>query len=374
MSQSSNSTNDEALSSEVKQLEVTSVRRSSDINLPIHIVQKVKPERIVILGAGSFGTAIGGMFARNGHTVVILDRKEERCKIINETHKNPSYMKDFVLPDTLSCTTDPKAAFEGATYCFHAIPIQASQSYLETIKPYLKKEVPIISMSKGIHCESLKFMNEIVEDVFGKDQLCAFLSGPSFAKEILSNQPTGLVIASSDIETAKRIASTLQSDPRVRVWVLDDVVGVEVGGALKNIYAIGAGIVEGAGFGYNPTAMVVTRGCSEMKKMAVALGAKQSTLAGLSGIGDLMLTCFGPASRNRSVGVRIGKGETLDQIIASMNEVAEGVPTILAGRKLAAKLNLQLPLLEAVYGMVYKGMKVEAVLDRLMNMPTQEED
>ena len=135
--------------------------------------------------------------------------------------------------------------------------------------------------------------------------------------------------------------------------MLDDVVGVEVGGALKNIYAIGAGIVEGAGFGYNPTAMVVTRGLNEIKRLAVALGAQPSTLSGLSGVGDLMLTCFGPASRNRSVGVRIGKGETLEDIKQSMKEVAEGVPTILAGRQLAQKLNLQLPLMEAIYAMVY---------------------
>jgi hypothetical protein len=138
--------------------------------------------------------------------------------------------------------------------------------------------------------------------------------------QIISRQPTGLVIASHDMALATRIAATLSGDTRVRVWVVADVVGVEVGGALKNIYAIGAGIVEGAGFGYNPTALLVTRGCSEMKRMAVALGAQPATLAGLSGIGDLMLTCFGPASRNRSVGVRIGKGESLADITASMNE------------------------------------------------------
>jgi glycerol-3-phosphate dehydrogenase len=216
--------------------------------------------------------------------------------------------------------------------------------------------------------------------------------------QLLSCQPTGLVIAAHEIQLAERIAKLLNNDSRIRCWVTDDVVGVEVGGALKNIYAIGSGLVEGAGFGYNPTALLITRGCNEIRKLAVALGAKPSTLAGLSGIGDLMLTAFGPASRNRSVGVRvrllyglcsrpnllrystfensdqIGKGETLDEVIASMSEVAEGVPTILAGVKLAKKLNIELPLLGAIHAAVYERLPMAAILDRLMQMPVTIED
>lgn len=247
------------------------------------------------------------MFARNGHTVVMLDRNAGRCETINADHVNPDYLTDITLPHNITATTDPDEAFQNIDYIFHAIPIQVSESYLKQFIGKINNDTPIICMSKGIHNESLKFMNDIIMDIFGKDQKMAFLSGPSFAREIATDMPTGFTLASSSIELARQISELMVCDPFVRVWITDDVVGVEVGGALKNIYAIASGVLEGAGYGYNPAAMLVTSACQEMQRLAIKLGARKSTLNGLSGIGDLMLTCFGPASRNRSVGVRIGK-------------------------------------------------------------------
>ncbi len=334
-----------------------------------------KLENICVLGAGSFGTAIGAMFARNGHKVTLLDRNEERTKVINTTHRNPSYLSDVDLPPTLSATVDPKIAFDNCTMVFHAIPVQSSECYLRQFVGLFPQSIPIVCMSKGIHCQTLQFMSDIITNVFGVEQKSACLSGPSFAKEIIRQQPTGLVIASACPETALQVANTIANDPKVRAWTTDDVIGVEVGGALKNVYAIGAGIVQGAGYGYNTTALMVTRGCLEMAKLAKALGAKEKTLSGMSGIGDLMLTCFGPASRNRTVGERIGKGETLEQVLESMSEVAEGVPTIKSAVRLAKKLGLldQLPLLQCIHDVVFGAMDKDDLAEYIMTFPVSDE-
>jgi glycerol-3-phosphate dehydrogenase (NAD+) len=191
------------------------------------------------------------------------------------------------LPSNLRATTSATDALTGAAYVFHAIPIQVSKKFLSQYTDLIAPTVPIVSMSKGIHCETLQFMNDIISEVFGEEQLSAYLSGPSFAKEIVLGMPTGFVLASTDVALAQRVGALISDDRRVRVWTTDDVVGVEVGGALKNVYAIAAGAVEGVGLGYNPTALVVTRGCSEIKKLAVKLGARPETLSGLSGIGML---------------------------------------------------------------------------------------
>lgn len=332
-------------------------------------------ERITVLGAGSFGTAIGAMFARNGHSVVLLDRNPMRAEVITRTHKNPSYLKEVVLPETLWATTDAEAAFKDCTMVFHAVPVQGSEDYLSQFRGRFPASVPVVCMSKGIHCETLNFMSDIVPSVFGVEQKTAFLSGPSFAREIATEEPTGLVVASSCADTALRVAMSLANDKRVRAWTTDDVVGVEVGGALKNVYAIGAGIVQGAGYGYNTTALMVTRGCLEMAKLAKALGARSETLSGLSGIGDLMLTCFGPASRNRSVGEKIGKGETLEQVLEGMKEVAEGVPTIKSAVRLARKLNMldDLPLLQCIHDVVFGHMPTEEIANYIMALPISDE-
>jgi len=255
----------------------------------------------------------------------------------------------------------------------HSIPVQSSTEFLKSVKDMIPETVPIVSLSKGIHSETLKFMNDVIADALGRKQPMAFLSGPSFARELMEDQPTGLVLASEDEKLVQDLQSMLASG-RLRVYTSTDVIGVEVGGALKNIYAIAAGMAEGMGFKLNTAALLVTRGCSEMRKLATTLGAKPQTLSGLSGIGDLMLTCFGPASRNRSVGVRLGKGEKLADILASMPEVAEGVPTAAAAAKLLVKLKLDLPLSQAVADILAGKFTPQQRLGYLMTLPLMPED
>jgi len=240
-------------------------------------------EKIVVIGVGSFGTAMSILFARNGMNVTMLDRNAERCEYINTKHRNPKYLTDVDLPHNLVATTDAQVALANADMIFHAIPVQSTRDVLSQYRHLIPSTVPIISMSKGIHAETLQLMCDILADIFGKDQPTAYISGPSFAKEIAQGLPTGMsgysttcstskshsprepnhaqqitpstpstgfTVASSDLELARRIAQRLSADQCVRAWITDDVVGVELGGALKNVYAIAAGILEGAGYGY----------------------------------------------------------------------------------------------------------------------------
>lgn len=334
--------------------------------------EESKAEKICVFGEGTFGMAVGTLFARNGHKVVLLARRENRVKMINEEHKNPDYLKEYTLHDNITATLDAAEALKDAALIVHSIPVQASFDYLRSKKDLIPTDVPIISLSKGIHLENLNFMCHIIEESLERKQPCGFFSGPSFARELMNSQPTGIVVASIDAKVSEKVQQMVSSSV-TRVYTTDDVIGVEVGGALKNIYAIAAGISEGMGFGMNTSALIVTRGCSELKKLAVALGARSDTVSGLSGIGDLMLTCFGGASRNKSVGLRLGKGEKLKDILESMGEVAEGVPTAGAALKLLTQHKLSLPLTTAV-GEVLAGTKDVAILPELMQLPQKIED
>jgi len=328
--------------------------------------------KVCVFGEGTFGTAVGTLFARNGHEVVLLARRPHRVDSINSQRKNPDYLKEYTLHENISATTDAAAAIANAALIVHSIPVQASSAYLSDKRDLIPPHVPVVSLSKGIHLTNLNFMCHIIEDALQRKQPCAFFSGPSFARELMDGQPTGIVVASEDAAVAARVQRLVGSSV-IRVYTSTDVIGVEVGGALKNIYAIAAGAAEGMGFKLNTAALIITRGCSEMKKLAVALGARPATVSGLSGIGDLMLTCFGGASRNRTVGVRLGKGEKLQDILESMGEVAEGVPTAGAALKLVKQLGLDLPITTTV-GEVLEGIKPFSALTDLMQLPLKEED
>jgi len=233
----------------------------------------------------------------------------------------------------------------------------------------IPNHVPIINSSKGICTETLKMMNEIIPESLQRHQPMAVISGPSFAKELLSDMPTGFVIASTDEHVTQRVQQLFTS-PNVRAYTSDDVVGVEIGGALKNVFAIAAGVASGIGLGLNSKAMLVTRGCSEMTRIAIKIGAKQETLAGLSGIGDLMLTCFGNLSRNQTVGFRLGQGESIKAILDSMSEVAEGVATTPAALKLAQKYRINCPIISSVNQLLSGEMTAKELVSHLMSLPT----
>ncbi|GFR44896.1 hypothetical protein Agub_g6240, partial [Astrephomene gubernaculifera] len=306
-------------------------------------------KKVVVFGGGSFGTAMGCALARQKADleVVLLVRDPYLCKDINTLHENTRYLKGFKMPANVRATTLAAEAISGAQYALHAVPVQSSRAFLQGIKEHLPAHVPIICVSKGLEVGSSQMMSELIPSALGRKQPAVFLSGPSFAREVMQNRPTGVVAASKDAKLA-RTAQALFASPTMRVNTTADVVGVEICGALKNVLAIAAGIVEGMDLGHNALAALVAQGVSEIRWLSAKMGAKPTTMSGLSGLGDIMLTCYGDLSRNRSVGIRLGRGERLEDILASSSQVAEGVATAGVVVGLARKYRVSLPVLTAV--------------------------
>mmetsp|Transcript_23261 Transcript_23261/g.25916 ORF Transcript_23261/g.25916 Transcript_23261/m.25916 type:complete len:510 (+) Transcript_23261:135-1664(+) len=338
------------------------------------------PIRIAVMGGGNFGLAMGTISARQGYPTTILVRDESIAQTINREHRHPRYMQGIELPPSLRATSDPNECLPDATYIIHAIPCQYSRRFLESVKCFIPAQTPILSVSKGIETSSMGFMADLIKDVLGEDRPLAFLSGPSFAREIVEGLgATAVVIASEDLDLARDLAALI-SDGRFKCFTSTDVIGVEIGGAVKNVIALGAGMCEGLGLGTNAMSGLVTRGCNEMRRLGLTFGARPSTIAGLSGVGDTFGTCFGPLSRNRKFGYRLGKGETMEEILASTSEVAEGVDTALAVVRLIEKeckgyrLDLKYPILFGIARILEgKSTPLEG-LEGLMNMPMQMEN
>ncbi|KAF8402475.1 hypothetical protein HHK36_010560 [Tetracentron sinense] len=309
-----------------------------------------RTKKVVVLGGGSFGTAMAAHVAdrKDQLEVTMLVRDPYVCQTINESHCNCKYFPEHKLPENVVATTDAKTALLGADFCLHAVPVQFSSSFLEGISEYVDPNLPFISLSKGLELNTLRMMSQIIPQALGNPrQPFIALSGPSFAMELMKKLPTAMVVASKDKNLA-RAAQQLIASKHLRISTSSDVTGVEIAGALKNVLAIAAGIVEGMNLGNNSMAALVAQGCSEIRWLATKMGAKSTTITGLSGTGDIMLTCFVNLSRNRTVGVRLGSGEKLDDIISSMNQVAEGVSTAGAVIALAQKYNVKMPVLTAV--------------------------
>ena len=324
-------------------------------------------EKVTILGAGSFGTAIAVLFARNGIPTYVLDRSQARCDHINAHHRNPDYLTTSELPPNIVATTDSAEAFKDTQLVFHAVPVQHSRAYLQDHKSFIGS-TPIVSMSKGIHSETLELMCDIIADVFGPSHDAAFMSGPSFAKEIVDGMPTGFCIASKSAALARRVADVISRDKRVRCYITDDVIGVEYGGAMKNIYAIACGVLEAKGYKHNTTALLIVRGLNEIIALAIKAGARPLTFLGLSGVGDLVLTTMGGQSRNRTFGYKLGLGDkTVAEILEEM-ETVEGAYTLKSARQLAERHGIlaDLPILANTYAVVYEGASIEQCISRMM--------
>lgn len=336
------------------------------------------PVRVAVLGGGNFGLALSTVLGRKGVPVTLLVRSTEVANSINTQHVHPRYMNDITLPTTIRATTDPHAALYDATYIIHAVPVQFTRQFLASVKDSIPPNTPVLSASKGIETSSLGFMADILKECLGTDRGYAFLSGPSFAREICEGVATAVVVASEDMLLAADLADLMSSD-QFRVFTSKDVMGVEVGGAVKNVIALAAGMCEGLGLGTNAMSGLVTRGCAEMRRLGLTLGAKPSTIAGLSGVGDTFGTCFGPLSRNRSFGYRLGKGESMQDILASTTEVAEGVDTSIALVKMIKKkckgyrLDLKYPILFGVANILEGKQTPAEGLEGLMNMPMRME-
>lgn len=337
---------------------------------------------VTVVGSGSFGTALAYVLGCNGHEVRLVCRTAESCNAVNTMRRNPKYLAgiDYELPPNVTASCDLRSSLTNCNFILHAVPAQASLQYLKEIRPLLEElapTAPIISVSKGLCGTPDKML--LMRDVFlqaldttEEQRPLAFLSGPSFAKELVQRYPTGVVVASSNPATAAAVQK-LFSSTFFRVYTSEDVIGVELAGALKNIFAIGAGVVAGCGFGYNSVTGLVTRGLFEMRQLCEAMGARPDTVAGLAGVGDLMLTCFGALSRNRSVGFRLGQGESLAEIIGSMSEVAEGVPTAAVAYRLALEHKLDLPIIRAVNKLIQGESSVHDALLELMSRPPRPE-
>lgn len=335
--------------------------------------------RVAVLGGGNFGTAIACVLARKGVPVTLIVRKDHVAKQINEEHTNPYYQSELILPPTVYATTDAASALCDADFVFHAVPVQFSREVLRKVAPLIPEGVPVISLSKGIETDTLYLMCDLLEDCLGDKHPLAFLSGPAFAKEIAEGLVTAVTVACADRELGNALLELLAST-NFRALYTSDVVGVEVGGAVKNVIAIAAGMSEGLGLGTNAMAALVTRGCTEMRRLVQVCGGEPSTVFGLSGVGDTFGTCFGPLSRNRQVGYRLGQGESLDSILASTSEVAEGVATARAVTKLidekvqGYRKDLKYPIMFGVAAILEGKLSPKEGLERLMAMPLRLEE
>ncbi|XP_050208916.1 glycerol-3-phosphate dehydrogenase [NAD(+)] 2, chloroplastic [Mercurialis annua] len=331
--------------------------------------------KVVVLGGGSFGTAMAAHVAnrKSGLEVHMLVRDSLVCRSINDNHCNCKYFPEHMLPHNVIATTDPKTALLGADYCLHAVPVQFSSLFLEGISEFVDPALPFISLSKGLELNTLRMMSQIIPQALKNPrQPFIALSGPSFALELMNKLPTAMVVASKDKKLAYAVQQLLASS-HLRISTSSDVTGVEIAGALKNVLAIAAGIVEGMNLGNNSMAALVAQGCSEIRWLATKMGAKPATITGLSGTGDIMLTCFVNLSRNKTVGVRLGSGEKLDEILSSMNQVAEGVSTAGAVIALAQKYNVKMPVLTAVARIIDNELTPKKAVLELMRLPQVEE-
>jgi glycerol-3-phosphate dehydrogenase (NAD(P)+) len=323
--------------------------------------------RIAVLGAGSWGTALAEHLANKGLPTQLWARKRELAEQITRTHENPRYLPGIALPPSLATTSDLRATLADADLVLFVVPSHGLRDLAREVAPLIPRQALIVTATKGIENESLMLMTQVLAQELGKasEPRLAALGGPSFAKEVAIGLPTAVSVASSEEKTALAVQALLASD-RFRVYSTDDVVGVELGGALKNVIAIAAGAADGLGFGHNARAGLITRGIAEITRLATQLGAHPQTLAGLSGMGDLVLTCTGDLSRNRMVGIELGRGRTLPEVLSQMNMVAEGVRTAKSAYELARREGVDMPITNEVYKALYEGKSPVSAVESLM--------
>ena len=310
---------------------------------------------IAVLGAGSWGTALALLLARNGRRVLLWGRDPAIMHAAAQQRRNPRYLSDRTLPDNLEPTSDIEQAAGAVRDILITVPSSAFRVTLQTIKPLLRTDARVLWATKGLEQGSYSLLHQVVEEVLGNAIPTAVISGPSFASEVAKGLPTAITVASLDAGFAKDIVRAFHSGT-FRAYTSDDVIGVEIGGALKNVLAIAAGISDGLGFGANARAALVTRGLAEMVRLGVALGGRRETLMGLSGLGDLILTCTDNQSRNRRLGLALGQGQTLEQALQSIDQVVEGVQTAREVYELARSHGVDMPIANQVYAVLYAGL------------------
>ena len=327
--------------------------------------------RVAVIGAGAWGTALANLRARAGDEVVIWAFEADVVKDINERHRNEYFFPDAPLEQGLRATGDVREAVSGASVIVSAAPSHAVRTVMGTAAGAIARDATVVSASKGLEMTGLKRMTEVLAEVLPGVPGIVALSGPTFAREVYEGQPTACA-AAGEAEPACR-AQTAMSASAFRVYTNEDVIGVELGGALKNVIAIAAGILEGLGLGNNPRAALITRGLAEITRLGVAMGAHPLTFAGLAGMGDLVLTACGPLSRNRSLGVALGQGKTLAEIMAGRHSVAEGVGTAKAAVELGRRVGVELPIAAEVARVLFEGKSPRAAIGSLMERALRSE-
>lgn len=318
----------------------------------------MKIEKVAMIGAGSWGTALALLLARKGMHVTLWDKDVDHIQTLSKDRENKRYQPGHAFPETLAVTEDLSKAVEGAECVVMVVPSHGYREVYRHLYPLLPENTLLVSAVKGIEIASGLTMTGVMlqEAVDNKQLHLGVLSGPSFAKEVADRQPTAVTVAFADLHAAQTVQQLFSTDS-FRVYSSNDVIGLEISGAMKNVIAIAAGICDGLGYGLNTRAALMTRGLAEITRMGVALGGQQQTFAGLGGMGDLVLTCTGDLSRNRTVGLKLGSGLTLDQALSEMKMVAEGVKTTKSCYALAKRLKVEMPILEQVYQVLYEDKK-----------------
>jgi glycerol-3-phosphate dehydrogenase (NAD(P)+) len=329
--------------------------------------------KVAVMGAGSWGTAFGVMCADAGEETVLWARREEVADEITSRRTNEAYLPDVELPDRLDATADPEKALAGADVVVLAVPSVGIADQLADWGDRIPGDATLVSLIKGVDVDTLRFGSQVVADGLGCDpDRVVVVSGPNLAKECAQRQPAATVAASPDLRRAERVQAAVMA-PYFRVYTNEDKVGVEVAGAVKNVIALAAGMAHGMGFGDNTKAAVITRGLAEMTRLGVALGGQPLTFAGLAGVGDLVATCTSPKSRNRTVGERLGRGEALDDVIASMNMVAEGVRSSRAILGLAERAGVDMPIAQGVVAVCHGGLDPRELVPALLQRSAKPE-
>ncbi len=327
---------------------------------------------ITVLGAGSWGTALAILLARNGHATLLWGHHEEHTRRLHEERCNRRYLPEAEFPEALAVTTDLVAAVKSSPITLISVPSHAFRSLLVEIRPHLPAKPQIAWATKGLEMESQRLLHEVVAEEIGQGVDMAVLSGPTFAREVAANLPTAMTVASPQMDFAKTLVGLLHN-PRFRAYSSEDIIGVQLGGATKNVLAIAAGVADGLGFGANARAALITRGLAEMTRLGLALGGKPETFMGLAGVGDLILTCTDNQSRNRRFGLGLGQGLPREQVMKDIGQEIEGITTAKLVYLLAQKQGIDMPITEQTYRVLHEGLSpLEAVENLFLRQPRAE--
>lgn len=328
-------------------------------------------EKIGVLGGGSWGTALAILLGKKGYDVDMWLRNKQQCDVINKSRENTRYLPGIIIPNNVNIINDIEKTIIGKDVIVLAVPTHAIRNTLIDIKDIIKDNQVIVNVAKGIENDSLCRVSEIVKEVVPQVEY-AILSGPSHAEEVAKDIPTAIVAAAEKKKVAQLVQDVFMS-PKFRVYTTPDVVGVELGGALKNVIALGAGISDGLGYGDNTKAALINRGIFEIARLGKEMGADEMSFAGLSGIGDLIVTCTSMHSRNRRAGIKIGEGMSMEEAVESIGMVVEGIKTTKSAYELSKKMNIHMPIIEAIYGVLYEDKDVKnAVIDLMLRDKTYE--